>query len=259
MREAIARIGLLFGPFLVLMGSFFLLADITIRTRIFRLFSNLTSWTSRGSWILTLFIISGLAYALIFFRPFQWLPWGNMSTLSMVIGSIAALFSILVLIYPGFLLGMTNAIPFWNTPLLTLLFLLSGLCSGVASLMLVTPLFEETLEYGRVHFIHILGGAAAILVFLEIIALYAYLEVAAHGSVASKESIRLLKASQFNLKMFIIGLLLPFALLLCGIFIKETLLLSRLSIAAAILLLAGGFYLRYAIIHAGVFIPRFSI
>jgi formate-dependent nitrite reductase membrane component NrfD len=125
--------------------------------------------------------------------------------------------------------------------------------------MLVTPLFEETLEYGRVHFIHILGGAAAILVFLEIIALYAYLEVAAHGSVASKESIRLLKASQFNLKMFIIGLLLPFALLLCGIFIKETLLLSRLSIAAAILLLAGGFYLRYAIIHAGVFIPRFSI
>lgn len=258
-EQSIAKIGIIVGPFFVLGGAIFLLADVTIRSRIYRLFSNFQSWTSRGSWILTFFIVLGFTYLLTFLNLFPWLSWTNNPKLSMVIGIIAVLFSILVLIYPGFLLGVTNSIPFWNTSILPLLFLLSGLCNGTAFLILGTPLHQATLKNGMVDVLHIFGGAAMILIFLQAIALYAFLEIAAHGSVSSKESLRLLKTSQFKLKMFVIGLLIPFGLLFYGMFINKIFLLLMLSISAALLLLAGGFYFRYALIHVGVFLPRFSI
>lgn len=258
-KEPIAKIGIIIGPFLVLGGAIFLLADVAIRRRIYRLFSNFKSWTSRGSWILTFFIVLGFTYLLISLRPFTWLSWMNIPTLSGVIGVITALFSILVLIYPGFLIGTINAIPFWNTPILPLLFFFSGLSNGIAVLILATPLFQVTLKNDIVEVIHLLGGAVLILIFLQILTLYAFLEIASHGNVASKESLRLLEASQFKLKMFALGLLIPFGLLLYGISINEVFFLSILSMFASILLLAGGFYLRYAIIHVGVFLPRFSI
>ena len=55
MYEPITRIGVLLGPLLALIGTFFLLADVGSRTRVYRLLANPSSWMSRGTLILAIF------------------------------------------------------------------------------------------------------------------------------------------------------------------------------------------------------------
>src|SRR3972149_946976 len=79
--EPIARVGAVVGPLLVLVGAFLLLMDLGTKTNFYRLFSNLSSWMSRGTCILTVFIICGLGYSLPSVRLFAWLPWGSSGAL----------------------------------------------------------------------------------------------------------------------------------------------------------------------------------
>ncbi|MFC1918304.1 NrfD/PsrC family molybdoenzyme membrane anchor subunit, partial [Chloroflexota bacterium] len=77
--EAVARTGALLGPIIVLIGAILLFAELGNKGKVAKLFFsvNLSSWMSRGTWILTIFIALGLAYALPAFQAFRWLPWGN--------------------------------------------------------------------------------------------------------------------------------------------------------------------------------------
>jgi polysulfide reductase chain C len=258
MQEPVARFILTVSPFLVLIGSLFLLADITVRSRVYRLFSNFKSWTSRGTWILTIFLVSGFNYSLLSSPYISFFPLLDNSVLVWVTGAVAAFFSLLVLIYPGFLMGTMSAVSFWNTPMLPVLFLISGLSNGIAFLLLITPLFLVGIN-GMTEFLHIFGAIFIVLTLLLAMVLYAFLDHASRGNVASRESLQLLEASQFKQKMFGACILIPFFLLLFALLTGKMFLMSILSMAAAILSLSGGLYLRRAIIYAGVFLPRFNI
>ena len=259
MQQSLARIVFLLSPLLVLLGALFLLADITIRTRFYRIFTSIKSWTSRGAWILTIFIISALTYTVISSHYLPFLQQFDTPAVRLFIGIIAALFSLLVMIYPGFLMGTIQAIPFWNTPLLPLLFLLSGLSNGVACVIVIAPLFLTT-PAPLVEVLRGFGSALIILTLLQAAALYAFLKSASRENAASRESLRLLETSHCTRKMGIFGVVVPIALSLWGIFADEIQIISLLSIiSAAVLSLGGGLYLRYAIVHAGVFLPRFTI
>jgi len=76
--EPVARIGALIGPLLVWMGTLFLLMDLGSVAKVYRLFSSAspfrTSWMARGAWILTAFVICGLAYSLPLFRIVSMAP-----------------------------------------------------------------------------------------------------------------------------------------------------------------------------------------
>lgn len=257
-QEPLAGTSLCAGPLLVAIGVLFLLADITIRSRAYRLFSNSKSWTSRGSWILTIFIVTGFMYALTASQYFIGFPFLNRQII-MALGIIAALFAFLVPLYPGLLMGAIKAVSFWNTPLLPTLFLLSGLSNGLVFIILIAPLRPDPLPAVMVETLHILGGTAIILMLTQAAALLAFLTRASQGNSAARESWRLLKLALFQEKMFALGFSLPLALFLVAIFTSHTLLLSIVSSAAAMISLAGGLYLRYAIIRAGVFLPRFNI
>jgi polysulfide reductase chain C len=257
-QEFVAGIVFISGPFLVLMGAFFLLMDITMRRRFYRIYSNFNSWTSRGAWIITFFMVSGLTYATLYSQYFSNFNRMNAPIFAAVIGAVAALFSLLVLIYPGLLMGAIQAVPFWNTPILPLLFLISGLSNGTAFLILLIPLFQTTFA-GIVEILHIFGGTIILTIFFQAAVIYTFLEKTARGNNASRESLRLFKESQFKLKFIVPGIIAPLCLLLFGLFINEVFLLSMVSISAAVLSLTGGLYLRYAIVRAGVFLPRFSI
>ncbi len=97
---AVARIGALVGPLLVSLGSGMLLFDLGSAMRAYRLFTTpatlLSSWMIRGAWILTAFIILGLAYALPSFSLFSWLPWNQASGFGLGLGIAAALLAIVV-------------------------------------------------------------------------------------------------------------------------------------------------------------------
>ena len=251
--ESVARIGAFSGPVLVWMGTFFLLGDLGSITRVFRLFASpsalMTSWMGRGAWILAGFIIFGLAYALPSFGLFAWLPWTHTSTIGQGIGLIAALLSILVAVYPGFLLGVLNSIPFWNTPALPLLFFLSGLDTGIALLIMIALFFPGS--FGAEGF-HLLGAGDMALLFLLLITLGGYLEIVRQTGNTAAASIRLLKTPLFIGGVIIVGLLLPLGLLLYSLSITHLLSLRVLSGIISTFVLAGGLCLRYSIIRGGV-------
>ncbi len=48
------------------------------------------------------------------------------------LGTVIAVLGFGIMLYTGLLLGLLKAVPFWNTPALPLLFVLSALSTGVA-------------------------------------------------------------------------------------------------------------------------------
>lgn len=251
--DPVARIGLLAGPILVLIGTVFLLFDLGSVGKTYLLFSTLSrlksSWMSKGSWILALFIIFGLLYSLPSFSAFAWLPWNMISSAGWVIGIIAALLALFTIAYPGFLLGVARGIPFWNTPVLPPLFFLSGLDTGLALLVLIA--LSSAPSAGTEVF-HIIGVGDIVLIVMVLIVLAAYIEITRQSNVTAGTSVHLLKTPLFIIGVLFIGLIIPLCLLIYSIFIKDITLISVLAAVIGVFILAGGLLLRYSVIRAGM-------
>jgi formate-dependent nitrite reductase membrane component NrfD len=79
-----------------------------------------TSWISRGLIFVSLFLILGLLHVTL-------ATWaGPVATLLVV----ADIFAFLAIIYGGFAMNYVNGIPLWNTALLPVLYVISGLWGG---------------------------------------------------------------------------------------------------------------------------------
>jgi formate-dependent nitrite reductase membrane component NrfD len=250
---AVAQIGALVGPLLVLLGSLMLLLDLGSTTRVYRLFTTpatlLSSWMIRGAWILTAFIILGLAYALPAFSLFEWLPWEQTSRFGLGLGIAAAVLAIVVTVYPGLLLGVIKSIPLWNTAALPPLFFLSGLDTGLAVLVLMSLLSSPAVG---VEGFHLLGAIDAGLIVLLLVALGAYIEIVRQTGVTAAASIRLLMTPLFISGVVISGLLLPLALFICGIYLSDIQSIRLLDGIASLFILTSGLLLRFGIITSGV-------
>ncbi len=258
-NEPVGTIGTILGPLVVLIGACFFLADLGSRTMFYRLISNAASWMSRGVWFITASIVFGLGYALPSFGAFAWLPWSKTTTFGYVIGIVAAIFSLLVLIYGGLLLGTAKRIPFWNTPLLPILFLFSGLSCGIALLNLVALFFVPALGQEMPASLHMIGTAEIIIILMELLILGVYVEIARGGNISAVESVRLLKTPLFIGGVVLLGLVIPLGLLFYGAVESNVLVFSTIAGMAGILLLIGGVLLRYTVIRAGVSLPLYSM
>jgi formate-dependent nitrite reductase membrane component NrfD len=250
--SAQAHIGAVAGPLLVLCGSLMLIFDLGSPTRIYRLFTTpatvLSSWMVRGAWILTAFIIVGLAYALPAFGPFSSLPWNQESALGQALGVIGAVLAIMVTIYPGLLLGVIKSIPLWNTSALPPLFLLSGLDTGLAALLLISLSSSVADARG----FHLLGIMDVSLILLLLVALGAYVEIVRQSGTTAAASIRRLVSPLFVIGVVVTGLLAPLVLLSVGISASSVTVACLLDGVAAILILLGGLLLRYAVVTSGL-------
>ena len=251
--QPVARIGAMTGPILVLIGTFFLLLDLGSAGKTYLLFSTVSrlksSWMSKGSWILALFIIFGMLYALPAFAAFKWLPWSATNGVGWIIGSIAALLAVFTVAYPGFLLGVARGIPFWNTPVLPPLFFLSGLDTGLALLILIALFSTPASGMGL---FHTFGAGDIALIVLVLIVLAAYIEIARQSNVTAGASVHLLKTPLFIIGVLFIGLIIPLCLLIYSIFTTDANLVRLLAGIVSIFILAGGLLLRYSVIRAGV-------
>lgn len=244
----ITQIGTLLGPLLALIGAFFLLADVSSKARVYRLVANPLSWMSRGTLILTAFIVFGLAYSLPSFALSGW----TASNLGKGIGIIAAIFAVLVSVYPGFLFGRVKRIPFWSVANLPLLFFLSSCYCGIAILLLIGPMATSALGESSFQQLRIAG---ILLIAGQLLVLGVLLETARHGSVATAESSRLLKTPMFIIGVVIAGMVVPLGLLSYSVAISNVIITNVSTSIASLLLLIGGLLLRQGIIQAGVYLP----
>jgi formate-dependent nitrite reductase membrane component NrfD len=152
-------------------------------------------------------------------------------------------------VYPGFLFGVLESVPFWNTPALPPLFFLSGLDTGIAILALISLLTPEHLG---IEGFHLLALGDVVLIVLLFIMLGAYLEIARHAGVTASASIYLLKNPFFIGGVIFIGLLFPLVMLVYSLFISHDIAIYILTGIAGAFVLAGGLFLRYSMIRAGV-------
>jgi len=290
-----AKIGAYIAPFPLVVGILFLIYDLERPHLFWKLLLTVqpNSIMSLGAWLLLLFsIISFLHFYLWLperfdlvrmleriperlarsriFRALQSRPWLNRLRRENLVrnrGLVAGWgipVAIGVGIYTGVLLGALNARPFWNNPMLPMLFLLSALKTGTAAICFVGcfvkgfgEMSPEEIKTNKfmIHAIDFtLMVFSIIAVFLFILGLY----VSPRSSI---EAARLIMGGDFTFLFWIIvvgvGIIFPLALEtyeLAPHFIKRVNLrahnpwISGITTASVLL---GGFMLRYVVVYAG--------
>jgi len=249
-QRSLTSTGVLLGPILVLAGVLFLAADLGNKSKFYRLFLKSSSWISRGSWILTAFIIFSLVYSFSVFIPIAW----PRSIINLV-GILAAICSVLVITYPGFLFGVMKSIPFWNTPALPMLFFLSSLYSGTAILLILAPFFTGIPGQEMIFTVQVLFIIEIFLILIQMLALLSLVGIARHGDVSVKESLRLLQTPLYITLVLITGIVIPLGLLFFGLGTINAAYIPSIAIASGALVLVGGVFLRHGIVKAGVYLP----
>jgi len=273
-ESRIARYGAMLAPWPVAIGSLILIFDLGNWYRFYKLFLHfrIESPMSIGSWLLLLF--TGVA----FINFYAWLPKSkrdaafrmisklirradrfnyDLSSWRRPLAAVGFPLSLGVGIYTGVLLGAIQARPFWNTNLVAQLFLFSALSTGCALLMVVLSINRKSLEDAQIRFLYTLD------ICFIIVELFIALPYVIHGELSVKavqDSLQLIMGGPFTIMFWVfffgIGLILP---LIIVARIALPILLSGdgnhprnwAASTAAILVLVGGFLLRYIFTYAG--------
>ncbi len=221
---------------------------------------------SIGTWLLTVTILVSLGYAYTFVRNAPGLPDEKRDPLRRSLAWIAVPLGIATAIYTGVLLGAMPSRPFWNSPILALLFLVSALSTGIAGILLLRAIFHmgSTDSDMETHFArtgYLLTASDAMLIGFELLVvflfvMFAYLTV---GDVRHAVSVILAGGSLaplFWLGFVVIGLAIPALVELYYVIPK--LLYHReyspnrgVEIGVSVVVLIGGFLLRYVVVIAG--------
>ncbi len=206
-----------------------------------------TSWISRGLLSMGLFSISGLIYILL---AYGYLLAGLDSGLAMTMLVLSLLGMSGIFVYKGFVYTVSRAIPFWDTPLLPVLYIVYALRGGIAILLIMaafSPALAEVKLMELIDFWIILSTAVMVLF---------YLAVMRNAGVTAKQSVSELLAGRtswaFYLGTVLFGILVPLALGGAGYFAPLSLsLLAVVGISSLI----GDFYIKYCINKAGLYLP----
>jgi formate-dependent nitrite reductase membrane component NrfD len=180
------------------------------------------------------------------------------------VAGLGVLISIGVGIYIGILLGGLRARPFWNNPILPLLFLLSALKTGTASISLIGHFFSgfrgmspEEIRANKC----VINSVDLILMVFSIIAVFLYIFGLYVSSRSSAEAVHLIMGGEFALLFWLvvvgIGILVPLALEvyeLIPYYIVHLELREHNPWISGVIttsVLIGGFAMRYVVIYAG--------
>lgn len=200
-----------------------------------------TSWISRGLIFVFLFLILGAVHIVLA----QWVT----SVLGLLL--MVDLLAFLTIIYGGFAMNTVNGIPLWNTSLLPILYVVSGLWGG-AGLTLVAAMASGTTSLGIV-----VEGWVRILLASFVVILTVYLISVRYGTAAGNISVREIVRGRGTLLFWILVVLLGIAFpttvvinsFLTGL---ETTPVALLYVAICCELI-GDLVLRYLILKQGLY------
>ncbi len=241
--KIVSQIGVFLGVPCVLIGTFFLLADLGKPINAWRVWMKPgTSWIARGTISIVLFMIFAAIQTAFWIWPFP----GAIENARGAVAVLGALFGFLTVIYTGLLLGYSQPIALWRTALLPVLFFVSAVSTGIMAIVLIGHYFEVQAAQ-----IALLASIDAVILVLELFVVIVFL-YNGYRMVESRFSVkRMLSgpvATAFWLGVIACGLVIPFFLELFG---GE----GVASGIAAILGLFGGLCLRYTVLAAGALDP----
>lgn len=254
--ERVSRFGAFISPFPISLGLGVLLLDLGSPFNFYRLFLTLeiSSPMSYGSWAILLFTILSVIYLYLWLpEKYQILGHLNSKKWKRWFGIFMPFLSVGVASYTGLLLNAAVR-PLWNAPLLPVLFLVSALSTGVASVILLSTL--SPWQRARHKELHTLTKADAALIILECLIILIMIVMGRLSSASESLAFGSLLygdyAGTFWFMIIGLGLLLPFSLELLEIKDKIPVRWALpVTISSSFLVLFGGFFVRYIITYAG--------
>lgn len=228
----------------VVLGAIILFLELGHPLRAWRALARpFSSWISRGVILVAVFLIFGALCSASAFDSLAWLA-PESEAAKRIIAALAAISALFVILYPGFVLAASPSIPFWNSPLLPVLFLTHSLMVASGLLLLLASL---GLASGHLQGLRFLGE---VLIIVNLALGIIYLTVSRSSGLAQRESVR-------RLKKGFLGLLFQGGVMLAGMVIPLLMVIwlpSGLAFAGLFMLI-GGLLFRYCLLKAGVYVP----
>ncbi len=246
------KVGHVIAPVVVAVGLVLLMVDAEAGLhnplRFFYLLSNFGSVMTWGVVFLSLFMVVAIAALVLDILK------KNVPTWLDIVG-VALAFAVAV--YTGALLGVCNTFPLWNNALLPILFLVSAMSAGAASVLLVAVV-KHADEFNRVG---VLKKFHFCLPIIELVLVVSLLFITSFNSPAGFESVMNLVVGEYALPFWlglvVIGLIMPTALETWLLFFtakefEESRKAHWISFVSDVGVLVGGFLLRLLIVAAAV-------
>jgi protein NrfD len=253
---AATRLALL-APIALSIGMTTLFLDLEHKLFVYRFYTSfqITSPMSWGAWILIVVYPISVLQILSTFRsgysvfasfvdklkPARLLmDWCERNRVTIAYAVIP--FAIALGIYTGILLSAFGARPFWNSGVLGLLFLVSGMSTAAALVVLIARQKTEKELFTGLDFVLILAEIA--LIALVIISL-------ASGSGQHIDALQIIMGGPYTFEFwvlfFCIGLVIPMLLEI----LEMAGISKSLAMLAPVLVLVGGYALRQVVLDAG--------
>lgn len=240
----IVKVGAYLAPVSVLVGILIMATEVGQPGRMLTGFwfrTNFASAFGWGGWLQGIFIALSAAYAWLLYKG------GDEGTRRMV-GYAGAVFAIAVGAYHGLLLSLVETTrPVWNA-VVPVLFITSALTTGVAAVMLIAAVKTAALDAVKK-----LAGVLGVLLGIQAFLLLVYLlSLARNDSAEAVLGMQALISGSFAMAFWLGAVLLGVLVPLGALAVSKS--SSALRIATVLVLL-GGFALRYTVMMAGMDVP----
>ena len=253
LMPATTRFATIVAPIALTIGLMALLYDLTHKIYFWKLYTTirLESPMSWGAWVLMLImplsilwvfsyleeILPKLNAKLGFLKKFQDYLIKNRRYMAMALIPL----SVVLGIYTGILLSAFNARPLWNNAILGPLFLVSGLSTGAATIILVAKTHFERSLISKID----LG-----LIIIELALITHMLMGYYAGSEVQIEAMQMLIGGEFTVMFF--GFVVLLGLIIPAILEFSEIMGFKIPVAVpAILILMGGLIFRFVMVDAG--------
>lgn len=240
-------------PFALIFGLFMLFLDLKHKLYFWQLYTTirLQSPMGWGAWVLMIITPISLLWSATYIKEvfpkwdwklkflIQFEAWAIRNR--KLIAWPMVIYAVILGIYTGILLSAFNARPLWNTALLGPLFLVSGMSTGAATIMLISKSHEEKKLIGRLDLLFII---------IELFFITHMIMGSLAGSQVQIDAISILIGGQFTVSFWV------FVVLLGLVFpaILETMEIMGFRIPTIIpvlLVLFGGLIFRFIMVEAG--------
>jgi formate-dependent nitrite reductase membrane component NrfD len=206
-----------------------------------------TSWLARGFLFVMGFVGFGAIQLMLSYR----VPG---SAAEIVFKALTGIMAFSVAIYTGFVLKTVKGVPFWNSALLPLLFILCGMLGGFG-LAVVIAVNGGGINLGQAE-----TGSRWLLaanILLIVIYLWRASLREAVGKQSVLEQIHGRSAPVFWIGIVLLGIVIPLTVTIISLIAGEV--TSALLIAGVVCEILGGLALRYCVLKAGAYKPLVAI
>jgi formate-dependent nitrite reductase membrane component NrfD len=213
-----------------------------------------TSWLARGMFFSIVFTGAGFLQ-IVFWYALHWMDLSAsaanaVTALAWIVGIVAGVFIILTGVYCGFAMSYCKSLPFWNTGLLPLVFVIMGVADGLALTMGVSLLTGKDVP------LETLESWSRALLILNALLIAAYLVRAyrrhSAAELAAQDLIKGSTAWVFWVLLVILGILTPLVISLATMAMTEGV-EEWLLIVAIVCHTVGAFALKYSVLKVGIY------